>query len=190
MEPMRRRLIAVDLHRLVLRFAPLRLPRAQALDALGRSIEHSGQLTPVVAVAESDQPWTHPETKTPPTWRERVLVARSSAYQAGLRRRRARTLARLTDDLTKLWQPPARGRKRYHSRPELERTIAERIATSGVSGVVQAGVCAETLPDGSTRWSVAAVGVNLAAWQPWWSGWAGRSTSPAPLRRTLRPRRW
>jgi ParB family chromosome partitioning protein len=57
MEPVRSRLIEVDLHRLVLRFAHLRLPRAKALESLVRSIEQSGQLTPVVAVAESDQQW-------------------------------------------------------------------------------------------------------------------------------------
>jgi hypothetical protein len=54
-------------------------------------------------------------------------VTRSAAYQAGLRRRRERTLARLTEDLAKLWQPPGRGRKRYGSRQELERTaLAQR----------------------------------------------------------------
>lgn len=57
MEPFTSRLIEVDLHRLVLRFAHLRLPRAKALDTLARSIEQSGQLTPVVAVAESDHQW-------------------------------------------------------------------------------------------------------------------------------------
>ena len=72
------------------------------------------------------QSWTHPVTKQTHTWTERVLVARSSADQAGLRRRRTRRLARLTEDLTKLWQPPGRGRKRYHSQSELARMVAER----------------------------------------------------------------
>jgi transposase len=114
---------------------------------------------------EREQRWIHPVTQQPHTWTERVLVTRSSAYQAGLRRRRERTLARLTDDLTKLWQPPGRGRKRYHSRQELERTVAERIAQAGLTGVVQARLAKETLPDGTTRWIVAAVWVNLAVWQ-------------------------
>jgi hypothetical protein len=114
---------------------------------------------------EREQNWTHPVTKQAHTWTECVLVARSSAYQAGLRRRRERSLERLTDDLSKLWRPPGRGLKRYHSRSELERLVAERIAKAGLSGVVQTCVAQEALPDGSTRWIVSAVWVNLVVWQ-------------------------
>ena len=114
---------------------------------------------------EREQSWQHPVTKQTHQWTERVLVTRSSAYQAGLRRRRERTLARLTEDLAKLWHPPGRGRKRYGSRQELERTVAERIAQAKLSGVVQTRVAQETLPDGTVRWIVSAVWVNLAAWQ-------------------------
>jgi Transposase DDE domain len=114
---------------------------------------------------EREPSWEHPVTQQPHTWTERVLVTRSSAYQAGLRRRRAQTLARLTDDLTTLWQPPGRGRKRYPSRQELEHMVAERLAKAGLTGVMQTRVAEETLPDGRTRWIVAAVWVNLAAWQ-------------------------
>ncbi len=119
----------------------------------------------MIDVWEREQSWKHPVTHKTYTWTERVLVTRSSAYQAGLRRRRERALARLTDDLAKLWQPPRRGRKRYHSRQELERTVAERIAKARLTGVVQARVTEETLLDGSTRWIVSALWVNLAAWQ-------------------------
>jgi transposase len=114
---------------------------------------------------EREQTWTHPVTQARSTWSERVLVARSSTYQAGLRRRREQTLARLTEDLRKLWQPPGRGRKRYRSRAVLERTVAEQVARAGLSGVVQTTVAEDPLPDGTTRWIVAAVWVNLAAWQ-------------------------
>ena len=114
---------------------------------------------------ERAQSWTHPVTHKTHTWTERVLVTRSSAYQAGLRRRRERALARLTEALVKLWQPPGRGRKRYHGRQELERTVAERIAKARLTGVVQARVAEETLLDGTTRWIVSAVWVHLAAWQ-------------------------
>jgi hypothetical protein len=114
---------------------------------------------------EREQSWTHPVTKHTQQWSERVLVTRSSAYQAGLRRRRERTLARLTEDLAKLWQPPGRGRKRYGSRQELERMVAQRIAQANLTGVVQTRVARETLPDGTRRWIVSALWVNLAAWQ-------------------------
>jgi len=114
---------------------------------------------------ERQQTWQHPVTKQTHEWTERVLVARSSAYQAGLRRRREHALERLTQDLAKLWQPPGRGRKRYGSQLELERVVAERIAQAKLTGVVQTRVAQETLPDGTARWIVSAVWVNLAAWQ-------------------------
>jgi hypothetical protein len=119
----------------------------------------------MIEEGEREQSGTHPVTTHPHQWSERVLVTRSSAYQAGLRRRRERTLARLTEDLTKLWQPPGWGRKRYGSRPALERVVAERIAQAKLTGVVQTRVVHETLPDGTTRWIVSAVWVTLAAWQ-------------------------
>jgi hypothetical protein len=50
-----------------------------------------------------EQRWSHPVTQRTYTWTERVLVVRSSAYHAGLRRRRERALTRLTDDMVKLW---------------------------------------------------------------------------------------
>jgi ParB/RepB/Spo0J family partition protein len=57
MEPATHRYIEVDLHCLVPRFAHLRLARAKALEALVRSIERDGQLTPVVAVAAPEHQW-------------------------------------------------------------------------------------------------------------------------------------
>ena len=114
---------------------------------------------------EREQSWTHPVTRHTHQWRERVLVTRSSAYQAGLRRRHERTLARLSEDLAKLWQPLGRGRKRYGSRQALEGVVAQRIAQANLTGVVQTRVAQETLPDGTTRWVVSALWVNLAAWQ-------------------------
>lgn len=56
-EPVNSQLVESDLHRLDLRFAPLRIQQAKAVEALARSIERSGQLTPVVAVAESEHCW-------------------------------------------------------------------------------------------------------------------------------------
>jgi len=57
MEPVKRQLVESDLHRLDLRFAPLRIQQAKAVDALARSMESSGQLIPVVAVAEDKDCW-------------------------------------------------------------------------------------------------------------------------------------
>ncbi len=57
MEPVKSQLVESDLHRLDLRFAPLRIQQARAVEALARSMESSGQLTPVVAVAEDTDCW-------------------------------------------------------------------------------------------------------------------------------------
>ncbi len=46
-----------DLHRLELRFASLRLRQPRLVERLARSIEHNGQLVPVVAVAEQHNRW-------------------------------------------------------------------------------------------------------------------------------------
>jgi len=143
------------------------LKRSETWQCLEKVDPKTGEVLSEVMIDEweREQKWTHPVTKQTHTWTERVLVARSSVYQAGLWRRRERSLERLTEDLSKLWQPPGRGRKRYNSRCELERLVAERIAKAGLSGVVQTRVSQETLPDGSTRWIVSALWVNLAAWQ-------------------------
>ena len=142
------------------------LARSATWQCLEKVAPKTGEVLAEVMIDEweREQSWQHPVTQQTHTWTERVLVVRSSAYQAGLRRRRAQTLARLRDDVAKLWQPPGRGRKRYKSRQELERTIAERIAQAGLTGVVQTAVTEETLPDGTLRWIVAAVWVHLAAW--------------------------
>jgi len=50
--------LEADLHRLDLRFASLRVRQPRAVERLARSIEHSGQLMPVVAVEEKQAaPW-------------------------------------------------------------------------------------------------------------------------------------
>lgn len=143
------------------------LARAATWQCLEKVDPKTGEVLSEVMIDEwqREQSWTHPVTHKTYTWSERLLVVRSSAYQAGLRRRRERSLARLTDDLVKLWQAPGRGRKRYRSRQALESTVAERIARAGLTAVVQTALAEETLPDGTTRWIVAAVWVNLAAWQ-------------------------
>ena len=46
-----------DLHRLDLRFASLRMRQPRMIEHLARSIEQSGQLVPVVAVAETQNQW-------------------------------------------------------------------------------------------------------------------------------------
>ena len=127
----------------------------------------TGEVTPIAVIAPwtRQQRWTDPATTAEQTWSERVLVVRSSAYQSGQRTLRERALGRLTEQLMAVWQPPARGRKRYTSRFELEQTVTAWIERTGLEGIVQAPVVEEVLPDGTTRWTVGAIGVDLAAWE-------------------------
>jgi hypothetical protein len=126
----------------------------------------TGTITTEAVIDEwtREQTWADTATQTAHPWTERVLVVRSAAYQAEVRRRRARALPRVPAALVALWQPAGRGRKRYHSRAARERTVAERVAQAGLPGVVQATGEEETLPDGTTRWLVAAIWVHLSAW--------------------------
>lgn len=128
---------------------------------------HTGevQLAAVVDPFEREQTWHDPATQQTHTWRERVLVVRATAYQAGLRRLREQALDRLTPDLLKLAQGPARGRKRYQTAADLAAVVTKRIAAAKLDGVVQTALEAQVLPDGSTAWVVAAVWVDLPAWQ-------------------------
>ena len=122
-------------------------------------------LVTVIDAWTRGQHWTDPATTTAHTWTERVLVVRSSTSQAGQRTLRERALTRVTEQLMTLWQPPARGRKRYHNRFELEQTVASWIERAGLTGIVQAAVVEEQLADGTTRWIVGPIAVDRAAWE-------------------------
>jgi transposase len=123
------------------------------------------QLEAVVDPFERTQTWLDWATGQAHTWSERVLVVRASAYQAGLRRVREQALWRLTAELLKLAQLPTRGRKRYGQAADLAAVVAKRIAEAKLEGVVQTALEAIGLPNGTTAWVVAAIWVDLAAWQ-------------------------
>lgn len=144
-------------------------------------------LEAVVDPFEREQTWLEPTTQQPYTWRERVLLVQATAYQAGLRRLREQALARLTPDLLKLAQEPARGRKRYAQEAELAAVVAKRIAEAKLTGVVQSTLEPRGLPDGSSAWVVAAVWVDLAAWQAMVErlGWQVYVTNTTPEQYTV-----
>lgn len=122
-------------------------------------------LDAVIGPFDRSQTWVDPTTQQAHTWTERVLVVSATAYQAGLRRLRAQALERLTPDLLKVAQPPVRGRKRYPQEAELAAVIAKRIVEAKLDGVVQTELASVALRDGNTAWVLAAVWVDLAAWQ-------------------------
>ena len=143
------------------------LTRADTWQRLETVDAATGEVTLVAVIDEwcRAHRWTDPATTQVHTWTERVLVVRSSAYQAGQRTLRERALARLTEQLMALWQPPARGRKRYTHRFDLEQTVVAAIARAGLTGIVQAPVVEEVLADGTTRWTVGTIAVDRRAWQ-------------------------
>ena len=123
------------------------------------------QLDAVVDPFAREQTWQHPTSAQRTTWTERVLVVRAAAYQARLRQLREQALARLTADLLQLTQPPARGRKRYAQEADLATVVAKRIAEAKLEGRVQTTLAPHARPDGTRAWGVAAVWVDLPAWQ-------------------------
>ncbi len=128
---------------------------------------HTGEivLDGVVDVREREQSWLDPASQQWHSWSERVLVLRSPLYQSGLRRRLEQRLARLSESLLRLQQPPTRGRKRYHTQADLAALVSKRIAEAGLSGIVETTLSEVTLPTGTRGWVVATFAVDLAAWQ-------------------------
>jgi transposase len=123
------------------------------------------QLDAVIHPIERPQTWIDPTTQQTHTWTERVLVVRTTAYQAGMRRRREQALDHLTSDLLQLALEPTRGRKRYAQEADLAHVVATRIAAAKLEGVVQTALVPLPRRDGSTAWVVAAIWVDLPAWQ-------------------------
>ena len=123
------------------------------------------QLDAVIHPIERPQTWIDPATQQTHTWTERVLVVRTTAYQAGMRRRREQALEQLTSDLLQLAREPMRGRKRYAQEADLAQVVATRIAAAKLEGVVQTALAPRVRRDGSTAWVIAAIWVDLPAWQ-------------------------
>jgi transposase len=119
----------------------------------------------VIHPFDRPQTWVDPLIQQAHTWTERVLVVRATAYQAGMRRLREQALDRLTTDLLKLAQPPIRGRKRYLQEADLAEVVTTRIAEAKLDGVVQTALESISLRTGTTAWVVAAIWVDLTAWQ-------------------------
>jgi len=108
------------------------------------------------------QTWIDPTTQHTHEWTERVLLVRTTGYQAGQRRRYETALQEVTTDLALLWQPPKRGRKRYRTAAELADVVAGRIAAAGLTGVLKVTLTEETADP--PRWVVESIAVNSAAW--------------------------
>jgi len=122
--------------------------------------ERPGELT-TLAVLDA---WERDQQEGDTVWTERVLVVRSAQMQAGVRRTRERTLARVADQLALLQRPPSRGRTVYRTRAALGAVVTGLLTAARLEDVVQVDLREETRPDGSARWTVGAIAVDRAAW--------------------------
>lgn len=98
-------------------------------------------------------------------WKERVLLVRSRALQASQRQRLENNLERLCQTLEMLNAPPGRGRKRYTSEADLALIVAQKIAQADLTDLIECSFGEQVLPDGSRRFLVERIRVNLAAWR-------------------------
>jgi transposase len=129
--------------------------------------DRTGEVATVAVIDEweREQSWVDELTGEGVTWTERVLVVRSSAMQAGLERKRERTLDRICAQLDRLAMPPQRGRRRYRNRADLVAKVAEMLSPPDFSDMLQVELAEEVEADGTSRWIVAGYQVDDAAWQ-------------------------
>jgi len=149
--------------------------------------EKTGEIQPIAVIDEweREQSWVDEQSGKTWAWTERVLLARSTAMQTGLIRKREKTLQQTIDRLENLRLPPGRGRKRYQSQSELADKVAQIVEASHLTGILQVDLVEEYFADGPSRWVVASYHVNEHAWQAMTErlGWQVyiTSTSPAQL---------
>ncbi len=123
--------------------------------------ERTGEIT-TLAVIDA---WERDQQEGDSAWTERVLVVRSAQMQAGLRRTRETVLTRATEHLALLQRPPGRGRTVYRTRAALAQAVTTILTAARLDGIVRVDLAAETRPDGSARWTVRSIAVDVAAWQ-------------------------
>jgi transposase len=123
--------------------------------------ERTGEIT-TRAVIDA---WERDQQDGDTAWTERVLVVRSTQMQAGLRRTRETALTRATEHLALLQRPPGRGRRVYRSRAALQQAVTAILTAARLDGIVRVDLAAETRRDGSPRWTVGSIAVDVAAWQ-------------------------
>jgi len=109
--------------------------------------------------------WTRDQQDGETAWVERVLVVRSAQMQAGLCRTREQALTRVTAQLALLQRPPGRGRIVYRTRAALTQAVTAILTAARLEGVVQVDLREDTRRDGSARWTVRSIAVDVAAWQ-------------------------
>jgi hypothetical protein len=74
--------------------------------------ERTGEITTLAVIHE----WERVQHDGTTVWTERVLVARAAQLHAGLRRKRERALARVTERLAALARPPGHGSRGHRAR--------------------------------------------------------------------------
>ncbi len=160
------------------------LKRRDSWQELVKVDETTGELHILAHIDEweREQSCLDPETEEIINWTERVLVVRSEQMRAGLCKRQARKLERVVERVEKLRLPPKRGRRRYRSEAAIKAKVAGILEKAGMQDILRVGVREETLPDGTTRWTIDSYWVDLAAWRAMTEhlGWAVYVSSTTP----------
>ncbi len=112
--------------------------------------ERTGEIT-TRAVIDA---WERDQQDGDTAWTERVLVVRSTQMQAGLRRTRERTLARVAAQRALLQRPPGRGRTVYRTRAALDAVVTGLLTAAHLEDIVQVTLVASC----RSRWSRGAAG--------------------------------
>jgi transposase len=122
------------------------------------------QLVAFVSTWEREQSWldglTHQET----VWTERVLLVRSESLRNGLIRKSQQRLGKFGQALDELALPPAKGRRRYRTREDLEAKVDSLLDHYHLRGLVQVELTEQLLANRTTRWIVQAFHLDQAAW--------------------------
>ena len=154
------------------------LAHPERWEAMREVDERTGEVT-TLAVIDA---WEREQQEGETMWAERVLVNRSTALQAGHRRRRERALARVSEQLATLSRPPTNGRRVYRTQADLEAAVGGLLRAAHLEGIVWVTPQAYPRRDGSTCWAVGTYGVDRAAWQAMVDrlGWQIYLTSTTP----------
>ena len=144
----------------------LALGQRETWQGVTETDERTGEIQPVAFVStwEREQRWqddlTHPET----VWTERVLLVRSESLRDGLIRKSQQRLATFGQALDELALPPAKGRRRYRTREDLQAKVDSLLDQYHLRGLLQVELTEQVLPNGTTRWIVPAFHLDQAAW--------------------------
>lgn len=135
--------------------------------AVTETDDHTGEIQVVayVSVWERSPAWANPQTEQETVWTERVLLVRSESLRGGLIRQSKQRLAKLGQTLDELALPPAKGRRRYRTRQDLQAKVDGLLDHYRLRGLVHVELTEQALANRTSRWIVKAFRLDQTAWE-------------------------